>query len=721
MPTILPSPLLLNSAEEPANGTIATRVTAGFAVGSDLVTRATAWGQIVNGVIMNSKANGPYVIPATPTGVAVEVFMVLKEWRDGRLQDIVQPPRTVSVAAGATIAWDDIVDVVPVLPAGDYITPPWAATLFAAADAASASATAAATSASAANTSNLAVQAVVATTDGLMQTVDANAASAFRVQADARQSATFARLPGAQRNGLTGWFHVDGFGADPTGVADSTAAFQAASDACLADGGGVVYAKAGRYKIAGTIYTHRDNVTSFESTPIAFRGDAGYSSGGTEKQGTTLFKDNAGSIFRVNLNSNGYPWNTTSPTVYTYENDFVDLAFEGSPSRVGETFGISMYRSRGTFRHLRAKSLDGLIVQEQATPAGYAGAWDNYCDQNVYDDIRMTDMGKWGLYLTQNDASRLTRITYTYPGATADVAIKIAYSMGFTIDGLLYSDAAHLAIAPRAFVEVIGSKGWAIRGTHIEHSDWASAFELDSCLSFTIAGVHERFDGKTMFKLTNCYGADLSAFHSWANRAGGTYDILATGGGDISYRGFYLTPHPSASPARAVLVSDSASAVTTRLVPADITAALSRFTRKSVSDADYQMLATDDTISVSSQTVSRTISLPPMSTSQGRVYTVIDPGGQLLTTRTLTIIPNAADSTTVGGLASFVMKTARSKVGVWTNGSAWFVIDYYALVPSLGSTAAAPGAAYVQAEAQAVLTELRVLKAAMRDANLLAL
>lgn len=59
------------------------------------------------------------------------------------------------------------------------------------------------------------------------------------------------------KNGLTGWLHVDGFGADPTGVNDSTAAFLAALTA--AQPGDTIYwagtGSAAGYKIAGNQIT----------------------------------------------------------------------------------------------------------------------------------------------------------------------------------------------------------------------------------------------------------------------------------------------------------------------------------------------------------------------------------------------------------------------------------------------------------------------------------
>lgn len=54
-------------------------------------------------------------------------------------------------------------------------------------------------------------------------------------------------------------FNVTGFGADPTGAADSTAAIQDAIDACNAAGGGVVYFQPGTYLIGSQI-TPKDNV-----------------------------------------------------------------------------------------------------------------------------------------------------------------------------------------------------------------------------------------------------------------------------------------------------------------------------------------------------------------------------------------------------------------------------------------------------------------------------
>lgn len=65
--------------------------------------------------------------------------------------------------------------------------------------------------------------------------------------------ATFSMIEGAQAN-------VNDYGADPTGVADSTAAAQAAWDAVAAAGGGVVYFPTGTYRV-NIVGAGSDNVS----------------------------------------------------------------------------------------------------------------------------------------------------------------------------------------------------------------------------------------------------------------------------------------------------------------------------------------------------------------------------------------------------------------------------------------------------------------------------
>jgi hypothetical protein len=63
--------------------------------------------------------------------------------------------------------------------------------------------------------------------------------------------------------GGTNWFNaVTGYGADPTGARDSSAAIQSAITAAIAAHGGVVYLPAGTYKVAATITADFNNTAA---------------------------------------------------------------------------------------------------------------------------------------------------------------------------------------------------------------------------------------------------------------------------------------------------------------------------------------------------------------------------------------------------------------------------------------------------------------------------
>ena len=88
-------------------------------------------------------------------------------------------------------------------------------------------------------------------------------------------------------------FNILQYGADPTGVANSSVAMQAANDACAAAGGGVVYAPAGIYLINSTV--------TF-SNGVVLRGDRNYTPGTVFKSAITdgsavFYVDNKSSFF----------------------------------------------------------------------------------------------------------------------------------------------------------------------------------------------------------------------------------------------------------------------------------------------------------------------------------------------------------------------------------------------------------------------------------------
>jgi hypothetical protein len=66
--------------------------------------------------------------------------------------------------------------------------------------------------------------------------------------------------PKAHQNALTGWWHVDGYGAKNDDTTDSRAAIDQAVLDCSAAGGGIVYIPTGNYVVSGPV-TPRSNVT----------------------------------------------------------------------------------------------------------------------------------------------------------------------------------------------------------------------------------------------------------------------------------------------------------------------------------------------------------------------------------------------------------------------------------------------------------------------------
>ncbi|MFC5930943.1 hypothetical protein D6T64_12175 [Cryobacterium melibiosiphilum] len=162
MATLTTPPLLTDSLGVPANGTIAVRALTPFMYNGKLITGVTARGVIVNGEFFAADGVTALDLPVTPTGVALDIWVTLKGWVDGRPQDVALTKRTVSVADQATVTWlagdglvGGIVDVVDAFTyvKGDFIVSSDMAMILAAADVVSASILASAQSATDAGTS----------------------------------------------------------------------------------------------------------------------------------------------------------------------------------------------------------------------------------------------------------------------------------------------------------------------------------------------------------------------------------------------------------------------------------------------------------------------------------------------------------------------------------------------------------------------------------------
>ena len=206
MPVFASLPLLKNSGGEPAQGIVVLQVTAPFiAADGSQITMAASVGQILDGRLLAKDASA-LSVPVTPTGIAVGIWLKIDE-SDGTFTKTTDVRWSIAVPNVATLRIDTLNFLEPQDLSVPYVTPPEvqqlldegavsAATATSKAAAAAASATTAGTARDEAVVAKNAAQAVGTTTDGVMTGVDGNAASTFRVQSDARLSATIAQLAG---------------------------------------------------------------------------------------------------------------------------------------------------------------------------------------------------------------------------------------------------------------------------------------------------------------------------------------------------------------------------------------------------------------------------------------------------------------------------------------------------------------------------------------------
>lgn len=101
--------------------------------------------------------------------------------------------------------------------------------------------------------------------------------------------------------------------------------------------------------------------------------------------------------------------------------------------------------------------------------------------------------------------------------------------------------------------------------------------------------------------------------------------------------------------------------------------------RTTVADTNYNILATDRYVGITSITAARILSLPAASAmNAGQELIIEDESGSVSGTNTVTI--NRAGSDTINGVASMVMNTGRGKSTLISNGSNAWVFGVGALV-----------------------------------------
>ncbi len=187
-------------------------------------------------------------------------------------------------------------------------------------------------------------------------------------------------------------------------------AIQEAVNLAIANGGGTVFCPIGQYRLNKTIYVNPGTSGgSNEGCPITIKGGTEtLKDDNTTKKGTFFVMIVDGDMMRVNINADGSPYLNASAGYFAFAIDGIAFKSDG----LHATRGIRMYRTRSVCRNLYAMLIDGLIVQDNNAPAGYGGTWNNYCDQSIYENIRMYNMRAYGMQLSIPDASVLNGILH---------------------------------------------------------------------------------------------------------------------------------------------------------------------------------------------------------------------------------------------------------------------------------------------------------------------
>lgn len=458
---------------------------------------------------------------------------------------------------------------------------------------------------------------------------------------------------------------------------DNTPAIQKAVRVAISRGGGDIYFPVGLYYMSGTVYINSASI----AVQVNIISDGKYrKDSGTSISGATFVKNTAGAMFRTNLKADGTPFGTA--TEYQLNKNFIGVGFKSEQSD-NVVYAIETYRSRATYQDLYGENIDALVMQSRYGPVGYSG-WNNYCDQNKFVNINMYRMKTYGLSLCLSDASTISRVTFSYPASQSFQCIYMHYSMGFTIDGLLYSDANHLMTDKpgSAFIKLTSCRGFRITGIHLESVDYESVFDFEDCFAFNVEDIHERFYGRTLYKLKSCRNARIGTVYSWAVRNAGYFDLVDVDDNcvNVTYDNFDLRGYPDSGVVRPILISGNTN--NGLVQPLSITgfrAMRNSFTRKNVTETDfvggvYAATTSFDLLAITNMTGNRTIELSP-SLFANREIKIVDQAGNIGSTRVLSIV-NSGGGNINGASGPYQISTSRSSITLYSNGADFYIVNF---------------------------------------------
>lgn len=125
MPVITVSPILLDSAMQPANGFISGEVTHRIGTSQGIVTRTPFRGVIQDGQMYGPDGHSGLVLPATSEGQAIMLWETLFGVGPSGNPTKRVTPRVVSIPDTDTADYNDLEDVESFTTGGTWIIPPY--------------------------------------------------------------------------------------------------------------------------------------------------------------------------------------------------------------------------------------------------------------------------------------------------------------------------------------------------------------------------------------------------------------------------------------------------------------------------------------------------------------------------------------------------------------------------------------------------------------------
>ena len=250
------------------------------------------------------------------------------------------------------------------------------------------------------------------------------------------------------------------------------------------------------YTIDGTIKINPSHETVLNQVPLIIEGQCEKTQFGTtqsNENGTTIVRNVAGDIFKVNLNDDNVATIQTNAQWFSF--GFRNI------SVVGKTFGIvvlNMFRVRSLIENISVYNVDYLIKQDYEDANGNP----NYCDMSIYRNLSIEQSTKHFLKLARPDASLIQSVFAEKPTANCTNVLEINGGVSFKISNILSSmnDLVNKSLN-NSVIRIYQAYNFEITNYHFERCHFKYAMNLEESRNGEIKNGYIRFNYNTIFNL----------------------------------------------------------------------------------------------------------------------------------------------------------------------------------------------------------------------------